>query len=87
MVYTRKDVSTLTRSERRRLVNALLELPNVQLTHICDVDQKRIEQARKSVGTRLPEKVKDVRDFHRILDDKSVDALVIGLGIPAQAVQ
>ena len=26
MVYTRKDVSTLTRSERRRLVNALLEL-------------------------------------------------------------
>jgi predicted dehydrogenase len=58
-------------------VNALLELPNVQLTHICDVDQKRIEQARKSVGTRLPEKVKDVRDFHRILDDKSVDAVFI----------
>ncbi|HLL32882.1 MAG TPA: tyrosinase family protein, partial [Streptomyces sp.] len=26
MVYTRKDVSTLTRSERRRFVNALLEV-------------------------------------------------------------
>ncbi len=26
MVYTRKDVSTLTRSERRRLINALLEV-------------------------------------------------------------
>lgn len=58
-------------------VNALLQIPNVEIGYICDVDQERIDRARKSVGDRLPESVKGVQDFRKVLDDKSVDALFI----------
>lgn len=52
-------------------------LPNVEVAYVCDVDAARAGKAAAAVekaGKRTP---KGVGDFRRILDDKSVDALVV----------
>ncbi len=59
-------------------IRALLDIPNVRIAYICDVDSRRFPGAEKLIssreGIKQPEKVKD---FRRILEDKSVDALFI----------
>jgi predicted dehydrogenase len=45
--------------------------PNVEVAIICDVDDSRRAAAVKELGT------KEVSDFRRILDAKSIDAVVI----------
>ena len=61
-------------------VKACLGLPDVEIAYVCDVDDRRIQQALKTVAgqqdkaARMPQGVKD---FRKILDDKSVDALTI----------
>jgi predicted dehydrogenase len=54
-------------------------LEGVEVAYVCDVDERNVANAIKSVSTkgkqtRTP---KGVRDFRRILEDKEVDALVI----------
>lgn len=51
------------------------KLPNASVAYICDVDDRVIDKAVKAAGSEPPPKV--VRDFRRILDDKSVDAVSI----------
>jgi predicted dehydrogenase len=59
-------------------VRALLEIPNVRIAYICDADSRRFPATEKIIASkqnvRMPEKVKD---FRKILDDKTVDALFI----------
>ena len=43
-----------------------------ELAYVCDPDQKRCQQARKRCGAKHA-----VADLRRVLDDKSVDAVVI----------
>lgn len=54
----------------------LLGRKDVAITHVCDVDQSRLATAAALVekGSRAPQAVKDLR---QILDDKSVDAVLI----------
>src|SRR5438874_13393708 len=58
-------------------VKACLGLPGVEVAYLCDVDDRRIGRAVEEVNkqkdkpARTPQTVKD---FRRILDDKSVDA-------------
>ncbi|MDB5351715.1 MAG: oxidoreductase domain protein [Planctomycetota bacterium] len=52
-------------------------LPGVEVAYVCDVDANRVGKAAdvlKSAGKGAP---KAVGDFRRILDDKSVDAIVV----------
>lgn len=59
-------------------VCALLEIPNVRIAYICDTDSRRFPATEKIIASKqnakMPEKVKD---FRKILDDKSVDAVFI----------
>src|SRR5438067_1884338 len=50
------------------------ESPNVELAYVCDVDEERRSNAVKKLGVEPRRAVSDLR---KILDDKSVDAVVI----------
>lgn len=50
--------------------------PNVEVKYLCDVDSARIPPAARRVEATSRKAPEGVTDFRRILDDKSVDALV-----------
>lgn len=56
----------------RAHVNSFLGIPNVEIAYICDVDEQRLAESAK-----IATKAKAVSDMRTILDDKSVDAVVI----------
>src|SRR5436853_741022 len=58
-------------------VKALLQIPNAEIAYICDIDEQRIERALASSFSQQEKKPRGVKDFRKILDDKSVDALFI----------
>jgi len=47
---------------------------NVEVAYVCDVDESRREAAAKSLGV---DPSRTVHDLRRILDDKSVDAVIV----------
>lgn len=47
------------------------------VAYVCDVDERAIGKGVGAVGTLGPIPPKTVKDFRRILDDPSVDALVV----------
>jgi len=55
------------------LLNSYLDLDGVDVTYVCDPDESRLARARAKANNR-PRAVTDLR---RVLDDKSVDAVVI----------
>lgn len=61
-------------------VTACLDLSDVEIAYVCDVDDRRIQKAMNAIAgrptkpARMPQSVKD---FRKILDDKSVDAITI----------
>lgn len=48
--------------------------PNVKLAYVCDVDENRLRSASEALGVDGRHAVSDLR---RILDDKSVDAVIV----------
>lgn len=56
----------------RAHVNSFLGIPDVEIAYICDVDEQRLAESAK-----IATKAKAVSDMRTILDDKSVDAVVI----------
>lgn len=48
-----------------------------EIAYICDVDRRAIERVVGAVGKRTGKTPKGVEDFRHILDDASVDALVV----------
>jgi len=58
-------------------VNALLQIPGAEIAWVCDVDQKRLDSVAKLVTEKQPQAPQAAKDFRRILEDKSVDALFI----------
>jgi predicted dehydrogenase len=48
--------------------------PNVKLAYVADVDQQRLAEGAKNLGVESSHAVTDLR---RILDDKSVDAVIV----------
>ncbi len=66
------------RGRGRNLTSAFCAQPDVDIAYICDVDQNVVEDAYQIVeksGRKRPPLVADLR---RCLDDKSVDAIVMG---------
>src|SRR5262245_19173183 len=47
------------------------------VAYLCDVDERAIDKTLKSVSETSAKKPQGVKDFRKILDDASVDALVI----------
>src|SRR4051812_27918377 len=54
------------------LLRALFELPDVEVSYICDLDPERLER----FGRRYPS-ARPTRDFENLLADPHVDAVVI----------
>ena len=50
------------------------KLPNVEVGYVCDVDESRLALAAKNFGVPPGKAVNDLR---RVLDDKSVDAVIV----------
>jgi predicted dehydrogenase len=58
------------------LAERFAKRPDVQIAYLCDADTRRFARAREAVGEAQGRSPKVVQDFRRILDDKSVDALI-----------
>src|SRR5579863_1093727 len=56
----------------REIFRTALKCPNVEAVAVADVYTLRLEQAKK-----IAPEVKTYRDFHRLLDDKTIDAVLI----------
>lgn len=50
--------------------------PDVEIAYVCDVDARKLPQAVKVVQAKQGKTPKTVGNFQRILEDKSVDAIV-----------
>src|SRR5438309_1656111 len=59
------------------LATAFAKLPNVEIAYVCDVDKKRAENAAGAVAKAANNTPKVVQDFHKILDDRNVDVLIV----------
>ncbi|HSI65428.1 MAG TPA: Gfo/Idh/MocA family oxidoreductase, partial [Candidatus Saccharimonadia bacterium] len=58
-------------------VSALLTLPDVEISYLAEVDPKRLERGLKMVSDKQQVSCQGVKDFRKILEDKSVDAVFI----------
>ena len=63
-----------TGGRARGLMNLLKKLPACELTAVCDVYEPRMLQAAEIAGSSAVK----VSDYRRILDDRAIDAVVIG---------
>jgi predicted dehydrogenase len=63
-----------TGGRARGLMNLLKRLPGNELVSLCDVYEPRLLQAGEIAGPAATR----VTDYRRVLDDRSVDAVVIG---------
>ncbi len=59
------------------LARSFESLENVEVAAVCDVDRKRSEAARQALNKSTGREIKSYTDFRKILDDKSIDILVI----------
>jgi predicted dehydrogenase len=59
------------------LAHTLTTLSGVEVAYVCDVDSVHLGKAVDSVGKKQGTPPKGVKDFRNILDDKSIDAVVI----------
>ena len=52
-------------------------LPEAQVTHVCDVNETLLDGYAKQISDIQKSVPKKVQDLRRVLDDKSVDAIVV----------
>lgn len=55
----------------------LVRRPDVHVTHVCDVDQQRLDEAVQTVESNTGRKPEAGNDLRRMLDDRSLDAVFI----------
>ena len=61
----------------RRHIQQLQGRPDVRVAAICDVDQKVLASAQEAVQNVDGSTPVSVEDYRRLLDDKSIDALIV----------
>jgi predicted dehydrogenase len=66
------------RGQGGSLLHGFAAQPDVNVTHICDIDRSVREERGKEILDRTGKMPQLVNDYRTILDDKSVDVLVIG---------
>ena len=65
-----------TNSRGKSLAQSFARLAGAEVSYVCDVDQQAGEKAAAAVKSIQSKDAKQVKDFRRILEDRSVDALV-----------
>jgi predicted dehydrogenase len=58
-------------------IGCLGNLPGVEITHICDVDDHAIAKGIKEAAKKQPTAPKGIKDFRKVLEDNSVDIVTI----------
>jgi predicted dehydrogenase len=58
-------------------VACLTGLPGTEIAYICDVEDKALAKGVKATGRHQKTEPKGVKDFRKILEDKSVDVITI----------
>ncbi|MEN8226095.1 MAG: Gfo/Idh/MocA family oxidoreductase [Bacteroidota bacterium] len=66
-----------TNSRGHYLALKFAEAGNVNITYICDVDQRAITKTTQAVFDKFGYKPKGEKDIRKVLEDKDVDILVI----------
>ena len=65
------------KSRGKALAKRFAQLPNTEVAMICDVDSEYMEIAQKEVAENQKRTPKGEKDIRKVLEDKSIDALVI----------
>ncbi len=58
------------------LAEMFAKTPNVEIAYLCDVDSRRFSRARAAIEELQDKAPKVVQDFRRVLEDKSVHAII-----------
>ena len=66
------------RGRGRSLLATFAGLNGVAVRYVCDIDESVLDQQTAAVTKQTGVAPKAVKDFRRILDDKSIDAIVLG---------
>jgi predicted dehydrogenase len=66
------------RGRGRSLLRGFLAMPEVDVAAVCDVDGAVLEAGAAEVERARARRPKALADFRRILDDRSIDAIVLG---------
>ncbi len=59
------------------IARELMRLPDVEIAYVCDTDSARAAQGKKNLEDAGAGNIRAVTDFRRILEDDSVDALIV----------
>jgi predicted dehydrogenase len=60
------------------LLNTFARLPTVDVKYVCDLDENVLGSRTDQIASLTGRKPEAIKDFRRALDDKLVDALVLG---------
>lgn len=66
------------RGQGGSLLRTFAAQPDVEITHICDLDENIRKQRAAEITEKYKSQPKLVTDYRTILDDKSIDVLVVG---------
>ncbi len=61
----------------RSHIQGFMNLPNAEVTCLCDCDLNVLEPRAKEFDTRYSKKVKQQQDLRKVFEDKSIDAVSI----------
>ena len=61
-----------------QIIDSMLEIPGVEITHICDAYTGRITRTQERLTAAGAKKAKVAKYYKEILEDPSVDAVIIG---------
>jgi predicted dehydrogenase len=59
------------------LARSFVAIPGVEIAYLCDVDERAIGKNMKAFEDLQSKKPEGVRNFRKILDDQSIDCLVV----------
>jgi len=60
------------------LLSTFASLSDVDVTYVCDLDPRVLDERAKGVEEQTGRRPKAIKDFREALDDKSLDAMVLG---------
>ena len=60
------------------LLRTFASLSDVDVTYVCDLDQRVLGERAKGVEEQTGRRPKTIKEFREALDDKSLDAIVLG---------
>ncbi len=65
------------RGQGKFVTSSMASLPDVNLATVCDIDENLLPRAAKSIQDAQGKAPQFETDFRKVLDDKSIDAVVI----------